>query len=69
MVLLHAIRHPSRLHDVKFCNRIDGNGEVLLVGAEDRKVSVYEISSDQDKVSKIIAEFVGHGNRYVLRPC
>lgn len=61
MDLLHTIKHPSRLHDLKFCKRISGDGEVLLAGAEDKKLTVYEISKDNPP--KIIAEMVGHTNR------
>jgi len=66
MVLLHTITHPSRLHDVKFCKRINQEGEVLFACAEDKKISIYDISSDPDKIPKIVAEMVGHSNRYVL---
>src|SRR6266436_9571725 len=65
MVLLHTITHPSRLHDVKFCNRVNGKGEVLLAGAEDHKLSVYQISDDLESTEPptVIAEMVGHTNR------
>ncbi|KAI3608697.1 p21-activated protein kinase-interacting protein 1-like [Moniliophthora roreri] len=63
MTLLHTINHPSRLHDAKFTPRVDGNGEVLLVGAEDKTVSIYDISSDQEQLPKIIGKMVGHKNR------
>lgn len=65
MELLHTITHPSRLHDVKFCKRVDGIGEVLLAGAEDKKLSIYDIPTDHDAPPIIIAEMVGHTNRYV----
>ena len=61
MDLLYTIKHPSRLHDLKFCKRINGDGEVLLAGAEDKKLTVYEIS--KDNAPTIIAEMVGHTNR------
>ena len=61
MDLLYTIKHPSRLHDLKFCKRINGDGEVLLAGAEDKKLTVYEISKNNSP--KIIAEMVGHTNR------
>ncbi|KAJ7233009.1 WD40-repeat-containing domain protein [Mycena rebaudengoi] len=38
MVLLHTINHPSRLQDVMFCKRVNGEGDVLLAGAEDKKL-------------------------------
>lgn len=63
MVLLHTINHPSRIHDVKFCKRVSGAGDVLLVGAEDKKLSVYDVSNDPEAIPKVIAEMVGHGNR------
>lgn len=62
-MLLHTIMHPSRLHDVKFCTRINGEGEVLLAAAEDKKLSIYDVSTDPDKIPKIIGEMVGHTNR------
>ena len=63
MNLLHTIAHPSRLHDVKFTPRVEGKGEILLAGAEDKKLSVYEVSSDPNTPPRIIAELVGHGRR------
>ena len=65
MDLTHTIKHPSRLHDAKFCERVNGEGEVLLVGAEDNKVTIYDISKDREIAPKIIAHLVGHSNRYV----
>jgi protein MAK11 len=63
MVLLHTINHPSRLQDVMFCKRVNGEGDVLLAGAEDKKLSIYDISSDPEKIPTIIAEMTGHSNR------
>ncbi|EGN96892.1 hypothetical protein SERLA73DRAFT_185126 [Serpula lacrymans var. lacrymans S7.3] len=63
MVLQHIITHPSRIHSVKFCTRVNGTGEVLFVGAEDKKVSIYEIHEDPEKIPTVIAEMVGHSNR------
>ncbi|TFK39731.1 WD40-repeat-containing domain protein [Crucibulum laeve] len=63
MALLHTIKHSSRCHDVKFVKRVNGDGDVMLVGAEGKKLTVYEVSADQDKEPKIIAEMVGHENR------
>ncbi|KAM6497263.1 WD40-repeat-containing domain protein [Amanita muscaria] len=60
---LHSITHPSRLHDVKFSLRVSGEGEVLLAGAEDKKLSVYEVSPDPNTTPRIIAELVGHDRR------
>ncbi|RPD64504.1 WD40 repeat-like protein [Lentinus tigrinus ALCF2SS1-7] len=66
MELLHTITHPSRVHDIKFCKRVVGSGELLLVGAEDKKLTVYDIPSDRTKPPIVIAEMVGHDNRYVV---
>ncbi|KAF8166581.1 WD40-repeat-containing domain protein [Mycena galopus ATCC 62051] len=63
MNLLHTITHPSRLQDVKFVARVNGTGDVLLAGAEDKKLSIYELSTDPEKPPRIIAEMVGHENR------
>lgn len=65
MSLLHTITHPSRLHSVRFCKRVVGDGEVLLVAAEDKKVSVYDIPFDVMSTPTIVAEMVGHTNRFV----
>ena len=66
MKLLHTIHHPSRIHDAKFCKRVSGEGEILLVGAEDKKLSVYDIQpQDASTPPTIIAHMVGHGNRYL----
>ncbi|KAF8722670.1 hypothetical protein AX14_009685 [Amanita brunnescens Koide BX004] len=60
MTLLHTITHPSRLHDVKFSPRASGEGgELLLAGAEDKKLAIYEVSSPP----RLIAELVGHERR------
>jgi protein MAK11 len=63
MVLRHTITHPSRIHSIRFSNRVNGSGELLLVGAEDKKLSVYDIPGDPEKVPTIIAEMTGHSNR------
>ena len=65
MALLHTITHPSRLHDVKFCQRVNGKGDLLLAGAEDKKLSVYQIPDDPESTDPptVIAEMVGHANR------
>src|SRR3984957_17173434 len=65
MKLLHTIPHPSRLHDIKFCKRLTGEGEFLLVAAEDKMISVYNMSKDPECVPTIIAEMTGHTNRSV----
>ena len=61
MQLLHNITHPSRLHDLKFCQRVNGEGEVLLAAAEDKKVSIYEVGGEGSP--RVVGEMVGHENR------
>ncbi|KAF8630537.1 hypothetical protein AX15_002858 [Amanita polypyramis BW_CC] len=63
MNLLHTISHSSRLHDVKFSSRATGQGEILLAGAEDKKLSIYAISPDPTAPPRIIAELLGHERR------
>jgi len=65
MALLHTIIHPSRLHDIKFCKRVNGSGELLFAAAEDKKLSVYAIPDDPESTDplEIIAEMIGHQNR------
>ncbi|KAL1678871.1 WD40-repeat-containing domain protein [Schizophyllum commune] len=63
MTLIHTIHHPSRVHDVHFCTRVHGEGEVLLVGAEDKTLSIYSISADPESRPRIVAKMVGHANR------
>lgn len=63
---LHTINHPARIHDVKLVARPSGDGEVLLVAAEDKKTTVYDINADVKVAPKYIASFIGHANRYVL---
>lgn len=64
MDLLYTITHPSRIHDIKFSSRPGSEGEYLLVGAEDHKVTIYEIPKAVGG-PKIIAELIGHTNRLV----
>ncbi|KAG2036640.1 WD40-repeat-containing domain protein [Suillus americanus] len=63
MVLRHTITHPSRIHTVRFSNRVNGSGELLLVGAEDKKLSIYDIPDDPENLPTVIAEMTGHSNR------
>jgi len=65
MDLLYTITHPSRIHDLKFCSFTAGKGEILLVGAEDRKLSVYHVP-DTSETPFIVAEMIGHSNRLVV---
>lgn len=64
MTLIRTINHPSRLHDVRFCKRVNGEGEVLLACAEDKKTSIYEVTKN-DVPSRIVGIMTGHTNRYV----
>ncbi|KAJ8079558.1 Protein mak11 [Marasmius tenuissimus] len=63
MTLTHTTNHPSRLHDAKFTLCADGKTEVLLIGAEDKNVSIYDVPTDQDHPPQIIGKMVGHSNR------
>lgn len=63
MVLHHTITHPSRIHTIRFSKRVNGSGELLLVGAEDKKLSIYDIPDDPEKMPTVIAEMTGHSNR------
>ncbi|KAH7335500.1 WD40-repeat-containing domain protein [Rhizoctonia solani] len=63
MTLLDTITHASRVHDVKFWASGDKlTHELLLVAAEDKLVTVYQIDSEE-RTSRIIARFEGHTNR------
>ncbi|KZS94471.1 WD40 repeat-like protein [Sistotremastrum niveocremeum HHB9708] len=62
MALLHTITHPSRLHDLRF-HILSQDREVLLVAAEDKKVTAYALPSDTKQPPTIVAEFIGHTNR------
>ncbi|GJE93253.1 WD40 repeat-like protein [Phanerochaete sordida] len=63
MEMIHTIQHASRIHDVKFTKRVEGDGELLLVAAEDKKVTVYDIPTDRTQAPAAISYFVGHENR------
>ncbi|PPQ65173.1 hypothetical protein CVT24_011036 [Panaeolus cyanescens] len=73
MDVLHSISHTSRIHDVKFVLPVGvestdspSTSELLLVGAEDKKTTVYEIHTSADERTKkprVVAELVGHTNR------
>jgi protein MAK11 len=73
MALLHTISHPSRVHDVHFVRGSTSPSgpstehELLLVAAEDKKLSVYDVPQTVD-VAKgtlpvLASELVGHSNR------
>lgn len=40
--------------------------EILLVGAEDKKLSVYLVPSETSDTPRVIAEMIGHTNRYAV---
>lgn len=61
--LLHIINHSSRIHDIQFTKNLNGNGELLFVAAEDKKVSIYAIPEDKEKEPSLLASLVGHENR------
>ncbi|KAA1475491.1 WD40 repeat-like protein [Dentipellis sp. KUC8613] len=77
LTLLLIVTHPSRIQDVLFVPRVDGAGEVMLVAAEDKKITAYDVTPliDAEKNRKkddehpelptpeVVAQFVGHGNR------
>lgn len=43
MTLISIIEHSARIQDIRFLPRVDDpSSEVLLVSAEDKKVSVYD---------------------------
>lgn len=73
MALLHQIVHTARIQDLHFAE-LPGK-EVLLVAAEDKRVSVYTVPTDSEptvdgEASKqeynLTAEFVGHDSRWVV---
>ncbi|GJJ11186.1 hypothetical protein Clacol_005418 [Clathrus columnatus] len=66
MVLLYTITHPSRIHDIKFFHPHPTGVEYLLVAAEDKKVTIYELpikDEDTTRQPKIVGELLGHQNR------
>lgn len=67
MKLTHTISHPSRVQDIRFCHRVgDESAELLLVGAEDKKVTIYDLTSGDETSLPVIGELVGHQNRFVV---
>ncbi|KAG8714969.1 hypothetical protein FRC11_006299 [Ceratobasidium sp. 423] len=63
MTLLDTITHASRVHDVKFWASNDEPAqEFLLVAAEDKLVTVYQIGCEEQS-SRLIARFEGHTTR------
>ena len=48
---------------MRFVSRLKGDGELLLVAAEDKKVTIYDMSGAESTSIPIVAELVGHTNR------
>jgi len=67
MALLRTIVHPARIHSIFFC-KTNTDGEVLLVAAEDKQVTIYLMpeADNEQSASPIIGYLSGHTNRYVL---
>ncbi|KAF9779283.1 WD40 repeat-like protein [Thelephora terrestris] len=63
LALLHTITHPSRIHDVKFVRHPKTDDDILLVGAEDKRLSVYCVPPEASETPYVFAEMVGHTNR------
>jgi hypothetical protein len=66
LAILYTLEHTARIHDVKFAQRVDASGEVVLVAAEDKATTVYEVHPGANSLLRPTARFVGHGNRYGL---
>ncbi|KAI0295403.1 WD40-repeat-containing domain protein [Multifurca ochricompacta] len=64
LATLYTLEHTSRIHDVKFAKKVDGS-EIVLVAAEDKKTTVYEVIVDTGTLLRPTAHLIGHGNRYV----
>ena len=65
LAALYTLVHASRIHDVKLVQTVDGEGEVLLVAAEDKKTTVYKVHTDMHIIMNPVAYLVGHKNRCV----
>lgn len=63
MTILHTITHPSRIHDIRFTKRVNGEGELLLVAAENKLVTIYDVPSIPEQPPTVICELFGHQNR------
>jgi len=61
--MLHTVTHPSRIHDVRFIKHPKTGEQLLLVAAEDKKLSIYLILSEESQAPRVIAHMVGHSNR------
>lgn len=65
MTLLYTITHSSRVQDVKFFlpDGNKGKTELLMVAAEDKKVTVYYLPKVGETETQVIAQLIGHNNR------
>ena len=68
MSLLYTINHPKSIQDVLFHQAKSGE-EYLLVASEYKKVNVYSTNSEDSTSLPIIAEAIGHQNRYAPFQC
>ena len=67
MKLLHTFKHPARIQDVHFTHKVgDEDAELLLVGAEDKKVTVYDLNHGDETSLPVVGELVGHQSRSVF---
>lgn len=66
MKLLFTLTTKSRFQDVKFYLS-ETLGELLLIGCEDGKVRIYNLSTagDDEMKPELIAELIGSKSRYV----
>ena len=53
------------MQDVKFVQHPGTKEDILLVGAEDKKLSIYSVPSGTSETPYVIAEMIGHTNRCV----
>ena len=63
MKLSCTMTHPSRIHDVRFCKAVYEEEEFLLVGAEDKAITIYHPDGGDETSLPVVAKFVGHSNR------
>lgn len=57
MALIHTIRHPARIQDIRFLPSVaDPTTELLLVSAEDKKVSVYRPVGESENSAGAVKE-------------
>jgi protein MAK11 len=63
--IIYTIKHQSRLNEAMFCRCIGRDSDVLLIGGEDKVVSIYNVPTGPEASPKVIATLVGHTNRYI----